>query len=242
MKILKIAFCDDEPIMTKQLKDIVEEYLNQKEITAEYHIFNGGQELIQSPIYVDILFLDIDMPKIDGITAGKKYRLKNRDCKIIMATAQEEIQKEVFDVTPFHYATKPFRREEIVQCMEKAMESLQGEVGNREITVYKNRNSRIIKERQICYFKAEFGYLTVKVEGIKEYCRITSSLSKMIEEVDSRLFAIASRQYMVNLAYVTEISIDTDSILLKDETIKISKGYKKTFYEKLQEYDLNYRR
>lgn len=99
-----------------------------------------------------------------------------------------------------------------------------------------------MKEWQICYFKAEFGYLTVKVGGGTESYRLTSSLTKIAEIVDSRLFAMASRQYMLNLSYITEISMDADTVFLEDERIKISRAYKRSFYERLQEYDLNYRR
>ena len=64
----------------------------------------------------------------------------------------------------------------------------------------------------------------------------------MAETVDQRMFGIASRQYMVNLDYVIDIDNKSDSILLPEETIKLSRGYKKTFCEKLEQYDLNYRR
>ena len=242
MKILNIAFCDDELIMAETLKDIVERYFIQRDIAVQYHIFTTGQELMESFIPIDLLFLDIDMPKISGIEAGKKFRERNRECKIIMATAETEIRKEVFDVVPIHYATKPFVQEEIESCLQKAIDSLFGGLGNKEITVYKNRNKRTMKEWQICYFKAEFGYLTVKVGGGKESYRLTSYLTKIAEIVDSRLFAMASRQYMLNLSYITEISMDTDTVFLEDERIKISRAYKRSFYERLQEYDLNYRR
>lgn len=241
MSVLKIAFCDNELMAIEQLKKIVETYLMQRNYEFQFYSFKSGEELLETPVLMDILFLDIDMPKMNGMEVGEKYRIINRDCKIIMATAQEEIQKEVFNMLPFHYTTKPFEKEEICSCLEKAIENIQSMLGNKKITVYKNRNMRIVKERQIIYFKAEFGYLTVKIDGDEDYYRMTSSLSKIVKEIDQRIFCEASRQYVINLAYVTGIDNKSDSIKLGKETMKLSKRCKKQFLERLQQYDLNYR-
>lgn len=241
MSVLRIAFCDDELIAIEQLKKIVKAYLMQRNFEFQFYCFQSGEELLESSVIMDILFLDIDMPKMNGMEVGEKYRIINRDCKIIMATAQEEIQKDVFNMLPFHYTTKPFEKEEICSCLEKAIENIQSMLGNKKITVYKNRNMRIVKERQIIYFKAEFGYLTVKIDGDEDYYRMTSSLSKIVKEIDQGIFCEASRQYAINLAYVTGIENKADSIKLGKETMKLSKGCKKQFLEGLQQYDLNYR-
>ena len=111
--MLKIGICDDEQIVSEILKRKVEICLREAGVQAEITLFSQGQDLFETGEDLDILFLDIEMPEMDGIEVGKKLRQKGNDCKIIVATSMVERFKEAFYIDAFRFVTKPFEMEEI---------------------------------------------------------------------------------------------------------------------------------
>ncbi|WP_075680412.1 LytR/AlgR family response regulator transcription factor [Roseburia sp. 831b] len=111
--MLKIGICDDEQIVSEILKRKVEICLREAGVQAEITLFSQGQDLLETGEDLDILFLDIEMPEMDGIEVGKKLRQKGNDCKIIVATSMVERFKEAFYIDAFRFVTKPFEMEEI---------------------------------------------------------------------------------------------------------------------------------
>lgn len=69
---------------------------------------------------IDLLFLDIDMPEIDGIEAGKLFRNKNEDCKIIMLTAQSDRMREAY--TEFIVGQRILRSERSLKELETELD------------------------------------------------------------------------------------------------------------------------
>ena len=111
--MLKIGICDDEQIVSEILKRKVEICLREAGVQAEITLFSQGQDLLETGEDLDILFLDIEMPEMDGIEVGKKLRQKGNDFKIIVATSMVERFKEAFYIDAFRFVTKPFEMEEI---------------------------------------------------------------------------------------------------------------------------------
>ena len=71
----------------------------------------SGDELIASGCEPDILFLDIQMPGMDGMETARILRQKNEKMVLIFVTAVEEYVFQAFDVAAFHYLVKPFSDE-----------------------------------------------------------------------------------------------------------------------------------
>ena len=91
---MTIGICDDLKAAVLELQGIIEEYCRKKEITADIVTFDRGEEALLHIDSVDILFLDMEMPGMDGIETGKEILKKKKDCKIIMETSHEERFKE----------------------------------------------------------------------------------------------------------------------------------------------------
>lgn len=84
--MLKIGICDDKKMIVKALKEILEECMEEEGIQGEITAFYSGQELLTGYSGEEAVFLDIDMPGMDGIETGQNIRKRGYDCKIIMAT------------------------------------------------------------------------------------------------------------------------------------------------------------
>ena len=103
----KIAICDDEPAVRKQM----EAYFKELESVFCISYFESGEALLESDVLYDVIFLDIDMKGISGIDTARKIRVRDKKAKIIYVTAYEDFREYAFGVHAFGYLVKPVEKE-----------------------------------------------------------------------------------------------------------------------------------
>lgn len=103
-----IGVCDDQIEIVKILEGMIASIQAEWGYKWEILVFTSGDELLTHIHKMDAVFLDIEMPKMDGIQVGKEIMKKNPDCRIIMATGRVERVKEAFYIQAFRFVTKPF--------------------------------------------------------------------------------------------------------------------------------------
>ena len=117
---MQIAICDDEVFMVQILEEKIKKLLPDAVIDK----YLSGDELIASGSKPDILFLDIQMPGMDGMETAKALRQDNEDMILIFVTAAEEYVFQAFDVGAFHYLVKPFSDEKLKEVVTKAVHNI----------------------------------------------------------------------------------------------------------------------
>lgn len=235
-KRITIALCDDHKSAVEQIKELIQEYLEKKEIEATLLSFFDAEKLLNYTEEIDILFLDIDMPGKDGIQVGRELRKRGSQCKIIMATCREDRFKETYRFFPFRFATKPFMKEEIEEYLEEVMKTF---AGRNKVEFYKARILYSTEERQIQYIRAYDGYVEAKVKGREALMRKETSLGKLENELDACLFYRVNRECIVNMYYIEDYRFGI--ITVCGLQIKVSRRNKKEFEKRFQEFDLIYR-
>ncbi len=104
---MRIAICDDEEIYRVQLKTILDKLL----INVDYDIDTFSDGNILSDAFgkcpYDLVFLDIEMPAVDGITLARKIRAKSENAFIVFLTSHIEYALEGYEVNALRYLTKP---------------------------------------------------------------------------------------------------------------------------------------
>lgn len=155
--------------------------------------------LLREAENLDIVFLDIVMPNIDGIEVGRQIRRRNSECKIIIASGKTERFKEAFQICAFRFITKPFDEEEIRETIQAySNEKLE----MKTINLYRNRNLYKVLQSDIWYICAYDSYTEYFVENKK--FRQTYSLNQLEEILDQNCFYRACRQYIVNLYWIQD--------------------------------------
>lgn len=101
--MLQIAICDDVVEQTLMLQAYIRDYCEKSHAEYKMHIFVSGEELVSEVERFDIVFLDIEMPGLDGIETGREIRAKNCKCRIIMATVMVERMREAFFIEAFRF-------------------------------------------------------------------------------------------------------------------------------------------
>ena len=115
--------------------EIIAESLNEAE-KNEIAVYYSGESVLKDEITPDILFLDIEMPGMDGFEVAIKIKERQPLCKIIMATGRDDLMKESFKVAPFRFVSKPFLRDEVTEALLSAKEAI---VGHELVEIVDNR-------------------------------------------------------------------------------------------------------
>ena len=105
---MRIAVCDDNTVLLPKLKEIIYDSFSVYTDEFEILIYSSGTLLLnahkQEPF--QIIFLDIDMPKISGFDVAKTLRDDFSNCFIIFITSHSELVYESMDFQPFHFIRK----------------------------------------------------------------------------------------------------------------------------------------
>lgn len=232
--MITAGICDDEKYIVDILKTKIQICFNEYGIQTEIFKFYLGKELLDCEKKIDLLFLDIDMPEIDGIEAGKLFRYRNEDCKIIMLTARSDRMREAFFLEAYRFITKPFEDAELKEAIESFMRR---RIGCQKILLYEKRKVVEIFQYQIIYIQTYDSY-TEFIVG-QRILRSERSLKELETELDGRLFIRIDKKYIVNFRNIDYY--DKGTVSIAGKKIKVSRRRIREFEERYREFDLRYR-
>jgi DNA-binding LytR/AlgR family response regulator len=172
----------------------------------------------------DLVFLDVQMPGLDGFGVIKKLIDKKVPLpQIVFATAFDQYAVRAFEVNAVDYLLKPFDKKRVAKAVEKARQKLEAAPGGDQIgTIMKlleqqqqrPQNAKVllksagrlflVDQKDICYASIEDGVITVvatHMEG-QSNCR---TLEELLDSLDPNLFWRAHRSYLVNINRIKEV-------------------------------------
>ena len=119
--MIYIAICDDEKIILERIRQFVQDFFRTKNIQVRISLYLSGEELLRSERQIDILFLDIQMGKMDGMETARRIRGQRFGGAILFITILKEMVFRSFEVRPFDYLLKPLDRETFDSTMERRL-------------------------------------------------------------------------------------------------------------------------
>jgi DNA-binding LytR/AlgR family response regulator len=228
---MKSIIIDDEPLAREGLMNLLAG-ISSVEIL---HVFGSpieANKFLQSN-QVDLLFLDIEMASLNGLDFAKS--LVNKPL-IIFITAYPQYALESFEVDAIDYLVKPVRTERLLRAINKAenyLNLLQRNV-EEEITVIEDDYVFIKSDRK---FVKIFFREILFIEGLKDYVIIhvdgkkiltAMNIKTIFNQLPIKNFARVSKSYVVNTEHI--ISVDTNTVYIKEEEIPIGNNYKESFF------------
>lgn len=224
---MKLAICDDD----KRIRDIIAESVKEVSEKIEIEFYADAKGILSASFDSDILFLDIQMPGIDGMGAAKMLRSSGKKTVIVFVTALEDQVFNAFDVGAFNYIVKPFTKAKIIEVFKKAVKQAEDqrlvetaiseqEEAGRTITVKSGgTNTRVILS-EVQYAEIYDRRIILHMESsddIEYYGRISD-----LENIAGKDFFRVHRAYLVNLGAVK--SYDSKYVHMSDADIPVARG------------------
>ena len=227
---MRIAICDDEEIYRIELKSC----LNKLLIDTDYDIntFSDGRILLNrfEECPFDIVFLDIEMPEIDGITLARKLRAASDSVFIVFLTSHIEYALEGYEVNALRYLTKPADPNKVKEIIRY----VQDKQNNAHQIIIKSEGEDILIDiNNIIYMESmdkNVRIVTSKEEYITRY-----NLSDYEEQLKNFGFFRIHRGYLISLNKVKRI-VKNDVVMDNEITLPISRNNVKTLKDTLYAY------
>ena len=230
---LRIGICDDDRQIRHVLRDMVADICAQQNISCQLSLYADAPALLKDISGLSVVFLDIDMPEMDGIDAGRKILSENPDCHIIMSTGRIDRVKEAFSIRALRFVTKPFQAEEVAEALRAAMKELPGAD---LIELFRDRVSHMVAQRDIHYVRAFNGY--VEAFTSSGSFRKDASMEEMEQMLDARMFYRIHRAYLVNFSWIQSAS--QVGLVVDGQTLPLARRKVADFQRKFAAYELEY--
>lgn len=232
----RIGICDDEKSTCAQMEEMVEQCLKQQGLEGEIDVFFSGEELkayYSKKNQFDRLFLDIELPGLNGVEVGQYVRreLEDETADIVYISSKTQYAMQLFQCRPLDFLVKP-----VTYCaVNRVMELMIKRAGLRkELFEYScNRSVRKIQIRNIMYFFSENKRIHMVLNTGEEQC-FNGKLDEIIEKLPSSGFLRIHKSYLINHDYVTEY-LPNQVKMTNGDVLSISKAQRKEVQEKLME-------
>ena len=205
---MKAIVVDDEFLAREELKYFINNFSNI-EIDAE---FEDGIEVLKyiQNNEVDVIFLDINIPSLDGVLLAKSISKFTKKPYIVFITAYKEHAVEAFEIEAFDYILKPYSESRIVSMLKK-LENAQNSITNSsqsnvisdKINLWKNEKIIVVNMNDIYYCVAKERVTFVYTKD-QEYT-VNLSISEFYEKLQKNMFFRCHRSYIVNINKIREI-------------------------------------
>ncbi|MEG2786519.1 MAG: LytTR family DNA-binding domain-containing protein [Romboutsia sp.] len=209
---MKCIIVEDEFPAREELKYFIKNY-SEIEIINE---FDNGLDVLKfiQENSIDVIFLDINIPMLDGMLLAKTINKFKSKPKIVFITAYKEYAVEAFELEVFDYVLKPYSDQRIINTLNK-LKDKEIDFSNKKelyeekidshdtVTLWKNDKMVVLKLSDIYYCEAKERE-TIVYTNIDEYI-VKSSISEFYNTISNNQFFKTHRSYIVNIDKIKEI-------------------------------------
>lgn len=227
---MKIAICDDERQIICDYSKIINEYLFENNIVCSVDGFVDGNSFLQLANEYDLVFLDYDLPDINGMDIARNIRENDGRIMIVFLTAYAEHVYDSFEVDAFRYLLKPVSKEKIYETLNKFLNIYNH---NRKITIPTNTAHISVDADEVIYIEAAKKHTKVKTTG-NEYIA-NKAISIYQTEIANPHFFRTHRGYIVNMRYISTVEKNTIT-LTNGEIVLLSSKCRDEFNKSYMNY------
>lgn len=240
--MINIAICDDDErnleVIEKNVRRSFEKYTNKFRIEC----YKNGKNMLNnnslSPY--DVLFLDIDMPNIDGFEIAKELRNSTRQCFIIFVTSHSNLVYKSFDFQPFNFIQKnppEYMEDSILSVVGKLMEHMKQ---HQKIILENENETAVVYYNDIIYIESEKHYLKYHINNRDNPINIRGTINEIQPKIEPYGFVRIHRGFIVNLTYLMSIDKKIGKVYIKykgtKKSLSIGTSYKDSVIERYTMY------
>ena len=205
---IKAIIVDDEPLARQYLMELLEDHPEVEVVAQCKNGFEAVKAVAELP--VDLLFLDIQMPKLDGFEV---LELLDRRVPTIFVTAFDEYAVRAFEAHALDYLLKPYTKERLAEAVSRLDHSAPPPEIRREarpagsylsrIVIKDGTNIVVIPDQDVECIVAEDDYVSVHAKG-RSFLK-HQTMASLEQSLDPSHFIRIHRSTLVNLDWVREL-------------------------------------
>ena len=227
---MKIAVCDDEKQFIDEVCSLLNAWAKQHDIQLSIFKFTNGDDLIDAhkSSCMDLIFLDVIMPLLNGIETAKELRRSDTSVPIVFLTSAKEFAVESYEVKAFQYLLKPLDETKLRRVLDDFLKT--SLLPEHCFTAQTAEGFCKIPITDICYLEAQNKHVLVYLTDGRtiEIRELFSKCQEAFSEENG--FCRCHRSYIVNLNHVEQFS-KTTLVTCGRVTIPISRNRYAAFKE-----------
>lgn len=218
-----VAIVEDDISAAHKLEQYLTEFGSENEHEFSVSQFRDAVTFLQNyqPRY-DIIFMDIKMPGIDGMSAAEQLRQADSVTMLIFVTSMVQYAVQGYEVSAFDFIVKPINSTAFTMKMKRAMRALKLNRGS-ELTLNVDGMTHVLPTSAIQYIEVMNHSLTYHTE--QGLFSVRGKLAAVEQNLPAESFFRCSVSYLINLRYVTQFT--GEQVCVAGEWLRVSRSKKR---------------
>jgi DNA-binding LytR/AlgR family response regulator len=235
--MFRIAICDEDQISCAKIENIILSYCKRINEKMEIEVFYSGGELLKfilKEYCFDLIFIEMNLKHINGITVGKIIRdlLDYQKVQIVYMSKTDKYLMELFNIRPMHFIEKPIESYKIINDIRLAMK-LTDKLGA-DFSYKKGYDIHKLPLKNILYFESEDREIRmVTISGEELFY---GKLETIYKQVAKYQFVQIHKSYIINYAHASRLNYN-EVIMSNSDCLPISQSRRKIIRELYMEYE-----
>ncbi len=221
---MRVAICDDEQVQLELLEKYLSEWGKERSILIETSLFLSGESFLfswEEDKAYDLLILDIEMGKINGMELAGKLRRQDEDLPILFITGYDSYMAQGYEVSALHYLLKPVQKEKLFAVLDR-LQQRERKKKEEKILFQTEEGQLSLPISNIWYIEASAHQSTLYTQDEEHILR--HSISAVEKQLEGKKEMIrCHRSYLVNLWHISAI-IKNEIILDNKKRLPVSRS------------------
>lgn len=230
--MINIAVVEDEEEIASQIKQYIARYMGENDTPYSLSYFSSAESFLFSDVNsFDIILMDIQLPKMDGVTAVRKLRETNDYVAVVFVTSLAQYAIQGYEVGAVDFMVKPLSYYNFALKFRRAVNSVSRKYDD-TVVVHNKTSTNVLRISEIHY--VEIVAHTITYHTKNGVYTTTGTMKKVCESLGAYPFSLCNQCYLVNLRYVTQV--DGATVTVADKKLAMSRPRRKEFMHDLNEY------
>ena len=227
-----VAIVEDEENFAAQLQEYLKKYEEENDVRFKISVFSDGAEILEDyqPLY-DIILLDIEMPKVNGMKAAEEIRAQDADVTLMFITNMANYAIRGYEVGALDFVMKPINYYTFSMKMTRVLKRTK-QKAQQDILLTLPDGVKKLNVQQIYYVEVQNRMLYYHTdEGVFAMRGTMQSVEQMLAPYT---FAKCNHWYIVNLKHVSEVKKTT--AVVAGHELEVSRRNRTAFLKALTDY------
>lgn len=231
--MIRIAVAEDDAQQRQCLKKYLDQFAREAGVELDITEFEDGAALLfhYQPIY-DVILLDIEMPRTNGMEAAKKIRAQDSGVILIFVTSMAQYAVQGYQVRAQSYILKPVSYYSFYPELQEALNTLRKRRSEKALLLPAEDGMIKVSIADIRYIESRRH--TLLIHTTEKTFAVRETMKRAAERLEGEPFAQSSVSFLVNLAHVS--GVNRTEATVGGERVPISRQKYRAFLEALTNY------